>query len=70
MDVERFNRKKLNKGEVKEQSDYNQRQVCSYGKLKGIMGTSIQHGMLSDRTSKFQPKRVSVIVNQSIINHG
>jgi hypothetical protein len=33
------------------------------------MGTSIWHGTLLEITSKFQSKRVSVIANQSIINH-
>jgi hypothetical protein len=35
-----------------------------------IMGTSIGHGTLLERTPKFQPKRVSVSVHRSIINHG
>jgi hypothetical protein len=34
------------------------------------MGTSIGHGALLERISKFRPKRVLVIVNQSTINHG
>jgi hypothetical protein len=33
------------------------------------MGTSTGHGII-ERTSKFQPKRVQVIVNLSIINSG
>jgi hypothetical protein len=35
-----------------------------------IMGTSIGHGTQLHRTSKFWPKRVSVFVNRSIVNHG
>jgi hypothetical protein len=29
-----------------------------------------RHGTLLERTTKFLPKRVSMIMNQSIINHG
>jgi hypothetical protein len=35
-----------------------------------IMGTSIEHGILLERTSNFWPKRVLVIMNQSIISNG
>jgi hypothetical protein len=35
-----------------------------------IIRTSMGMGHLLDRTSKFQPKRISVTVNQSIKNHG
>jgi hypothetical protein len=34
------------------------KQVCSSGKLKRTMGTSIGHGTILDRNSKFLPKRV------------
>jgi hypothetical protein len=34
------------------------------------VGTSTGHGTILERTSKLQPKRVHVIVNQSIVNRG
>jgi hypothetical protein len=35
-----------------------------------IMGTSLGHGTLLERTSKFRPKRVSVVVNRILKSHG
>jgi hypothetical protein len=35
-----------------------------------MMGTSIGHGTLLERVSKGRPKRLSVFVNRSLINHG
>jgi hypothetical protein len=35
MDMDRFNLKKLNEREVKKVPCYNQKQVCSSGKLRG-----------------------------------
>jgi hypothetical protein len=34
MDMERFNLKQLNEKKVKEQLGYNQKQICSSGKLR------------------------------------
>jgi hypothetical protein len=71
MDMERFSLKQLNEEEVKEQYQAKiKKQVCSSGKLTMIMGTSIRHGTLSGRPQNYRPKRTSIFVNQSLINHG
>jgi hypothetical protein len=67
--VERFSLKNLTEEEVKEQYQVT-KQVCRSCKLKRIMGTSIGHEILLERTSKFQPKRVSVTADWNIINRG
>jgi hypothetical protein len=66
MDMDRFNLKKLNE-EVKEQYQVTIRNKAVLENLE-IMGTSIGHGTLLERTSKFWRKRV--FVNRSIINCG
>jgi hypothetical protein len=70
MDMERFNLKQLNEEEVKEQYQITVKISLQLWKTYMIMGTSIGHGKLLERTSSFQPKTVSGFVNQSFINHG
>jgi hypothetical protein len=61
--MERFNLKKLNEGDVKEQY-----QVTFRNKLAALEnlednGATRGHGVILERTLKFWPKRVEVIVN-------
>jgi hypothetical protein len=58
------------RGKLKNSIRLQPKKVCSSGKRKREMGTSTGHGAVLDRTSKFWPKIVSVILNQSMINHG
>jgi hypothetical protein len=68
MDMERCNLKQINEEEVKEQC-----QVTIKNKFAAmenlIMGTSIWRGKVIERTLKFRPKKLSVFVNRSHINH-
>jgi hypothetical protein len=50
MDVERFNLKQLNEDEVKEQYQVTIKIRLQLWKTKMIMGTSIGHGKLLERT--------------------
>jgi hypothetical protein len=66
---QRFNLKQLNEGEVKEQY-----QVTIKNKFAALENLDDNGGIsraweLLAITSKFQPKRMSVFVNRSIINH-
>jgi hypothetical protein len=71
MDMDRFNLKKLNEGEVREQYQVTiKNRFSALENLKRIIGTLIGHGTLLERIYKFLPKSVSVIVKQSVINHG
>jgi hypothetical protein len=69
MDIQTLNLKKLNKGEDNEH--YQVTITNKFAALENLMitETSIRNVTLLKITSKFQPKRVSVIVNRSIINH-
>jgi hypothetical protein len=69
-DTERFNLEKLNVAEVKEQYQVTITNNSADLENLRIIRTSIGHGTSSVRTPQFWPKRVLVIVNQSIINHG
>jgi hypothetical protein len=69
--MDRFNLKKLNEGEVKEQYQVTiKNKFSALENLKRIMGTLTGHGMLLERIQKFLPNIVSVIVKQSVINYG
>jgi hypothetical protein len=70
MDMERFNLKKLNEEEVIEQYQVTIKNKSAALENLDDNGDIIGNGKLLDRTSKFQPKRVSGFVNQSLINHG
>jgi hypothetical protein len=70
IDIERFNLKKLNEEEVKEK-----RQVTITNKFAALENFEdngdINRALDNIRENiKFRPKRVYVIVNRSIINHG
>jgi hypothetical protein len=67
VDKDKFFLMTLNEGEVKEQ--YQVTIKNRFSALERIMRTLIGYGMLLYRTSKFLPKRVLVIVKQSITNH-
>jgi hypothetical protein len=68
--MERFNIKKLNEGGVKEQHQVTIRNKCAALENLEESADINRTWTILDRTSKLQTKRVKVIVNQSIINHG
>jgi hypothetical protein len=70
IDMERFIVKKLNEGAVKEQYQVTIRNMFAPLETYRTVGTSTGHGIILERTSKFRPKSVWVIVNQSTVNRG
>jgi hypothetical protein len=70
IDTERFNVKKLNKRMLKNSIRLQSETSFQLWKTYRTVGTSTGHGTRLERTSKVQPKRVQVIVNQTILNCG
>jgi hypothetical protein len=63
MDMERCKFKKLNEGEFKELYQVIIRNNLQLWKTYRVMGASIGHGTLLERTAKFQLKAVLIVVN-------
>jgi hypothetical protein len=58
IDTEKLNFKNLNEGDVKEQYQVTIRNKSAALENLGAVGTTIGHGIILERTSKFRPKRV------------
>jgi hypothetical protein len=58
IDTERFNVKKLDEEDVKEQYQVTIRTSLQLWKTQRTVGTSTGHETILERTSKFRPKRV------------